>query len=600
MSRQISRRRFLQGLGTAVAGSLLVACGPEMPTAETTTDVDEDTSPSEDTPASQGEVNALGLVLPPDALPLDQQIVRLAVAAAGAGTAGGAHGHSMESLYNKAYEPGYGGDMLTSLDNDYNVIPIGCESWQQSDDGLYWDFFLRKGLVFSDGTLITAQDWVFTLQRSLGNGYDFGWFYGDIKNAKAVLAGEMPQEDLGIEAIDDYTLRIHTETVTPYLPALGVWFELAPKQAYEVSETWSLEPDNFIASGPWKLVEFDRGVSYKWLLNSEYKGVRRPYYTALDAKTRPAAGLASYMAGETDGYSIGPSTPPYEVAMVNSNPVLRAESHPGPSNVTWYAGFNTLAGKFPPLDNRDVRLAMSKVFDRETIIGDIFRGFSYPAWGILPKGFPNSQPERMKALDPNVFDVEVAKQLLSKAGFPGGEGFPTFEMWLRAPGEQDLSVCQALQAAWKDYLGITVELKVADQPTFTAAVFADKSQPLYWVGYSLDYYDPATFLNVFRDGGRHPHEDPTWTELYALANSEKDATKRFELLGDAEEMLVDSAAYIFLHQPFSISLWPCNKAGEALKPNKDGFQFTGGGAPGCAHAFEGTYWSDPACRAALK
>src|SRR5262249_40598179 len=158
-----------------------------------------------------------------------------------------------------------------------NVVGVGAERWSVAADGLTWDFALRKNLRFSDGRPVNAHDWVFTLRRALGNGYDFGWFYGDIKNALKVLNKQLPPEQLGIAAVDAYPLRIITEAATPYLPALGVWFGVAPRHAYEqYGGNWALNPATYISSGPFILKEFERGVRDRWVLNPSYTGIRRP------------------------------------------------------------------------------------------------------------------------------------------------------------------------------------------------------------------------------------------------------------------------------------------------------------------------------------
>ena len=225
-------------------------------------------------------------------------------------------------------------------------------------------------------------------------------------------------------------------------------------------------------------------------------------------------------------------------------------------------------------NNPDVRLALCKAIDKENLINEIYQGFAYPAWGILPKGFPNYN-EANRDLDPNVFDVDAAKELLAGAGYADGAGFPSYEIWIRQPSTQQSAVCQAIQARWKENLGITVELRPSDFQSFTNAAFTEKTAPIYYVNYAQDYNDPATFLNVFRSTGRHPHADESWDELYDAANSSFDEEARMSGMAEAESLLVKSCAWFFMAQPFSTSLWHCNAGGWGLEPNKDGYQFLG-------------------------
>ena len=602
--KNLSRRDALKGIGTVMASALVVACAPQ--TVEVVKEVVKEVEVKVEVEKIvevtavpvKGVTNAIGMEFPADALPIEEQYMPIAV-----GTTGGGFGHIMESLYNRAFEHAGGQETLTTLDIDGNVIGIGAESWTQSEDGLSWDFMLRKELVWNDGSPVVAGDWEYTLKYSLGKGYDFGWFYSDIVGVQDALAGTGGTDDIGIVAVDDYTLRITTKAITPYVPALGVWFQVAKKDIWKTAgENWALDPKKYIASGPFNLAEFNRGIKNLWVLNETYKGVRRPYFTEIREETLPTAGgLPAYISGDIRSYGINGDTPQAEIALINSNPVLRAESHPTPSTFTDYLGFNTMAGVQPPFDNPDVRLALCKAIDKEVLIGEIYRGFSNTGWGVLPKGFPGYSGDKLKELDPNKYDPEAAKQLLSKAGFTDGKGFPKVEVWMRSPGPTNLNVMQAIQARWKENLGIEVELKPADFQAF-AEVYQGKGEKagIYYVSYSMDYFDPATFLNVFvTKGGRHPHVDPAWDEKYAKANANIDPVKRLEAIAACEADLVNSTAYFFMAQPFSISLVPCTLAGPAAQPNKDGYVFATGGGPGCPHAYEGLYWADPSCRASF-
>jgi len=587
MNFQLTRRQFLKGAGTTMTGLALTAlagCQPSAPAAAPAGD-----GAAGAAAAPSGElVNALGKVFPADALPLDQQIWR-----EGIGQTGGGFGHIMESLYNRAFEHAGGAETLTSLDLDFNVVGVGAESWQAAEDGTYWDFTLRKGLLFSDGTPITAKDWIYTMQYSLSHNYDFGWYYFDIKNAQKVLAGEVKPEELGMEAVDDFTLRIHTESPVAYLPAVFGWFEVAKQGIWEdAGENWALDPARYISSGPFKLTEFTRDVSHKWELNTNYKGTRVPYFTEIREESLPT-GLAAYIAGDINGYSIGPATPAAERQLIESNPVLKTEMSKGIATSTDYIGFNT-TGKFAPLDNPNVRLAICKAIDKDTLIQEIFQGYSYTGWGLIPTGFPNNQDDALKALAPNVYDPEAARKLLADAGFADGKDFPTFELWIRQPTDTQLALCEAIQARLKENLGITIELRPSDFQSFTGNL--KENEPMYYVGYAMDYLDPATFMNVWRSTGRHPHSDPSWDEFYTAANSLlDDPAKRFEQLREAEKRLVESTAWYFLQHPFSEGLAPCNLKGEWATPNKDGFIFKGGPV-GVPNAHEGVYWAEASCR----
>lgn len=626
MNKKMSRRNFLAATGVSAAGTVLAACTtPTAPPAEIiketelvtvketevvkeTVEVEVESIVEITATTATGPTNALGVTLPINALPLEEQLKIQPV-----GTTGGGYGHIMESLYNRAFEHNGGYECLTSMNNDYEIIGTGCESFEMAEDGSYWDFKLREDLMFSDGTPVTADAWVFTMQRSLANAYDFAWFYFDIKNASAVATGTVGPEELGMEAVDDYTLRIYTEKPTPYLPAIGTWFGVAAPQAYDNSlgdtNNWALDPERYISSGPFTLTKFDRGINNLWEHNTAYTGPREMYFEQIVETTLPV-GLAAYMAGDLQQFILDASTPPAEVQLVNSNPMLRAETTPLPGTATWYIGFNSLKETLPDTNGKDVpnpfldknvRYAFCKAIDKDNLNATLMRGFSNAAAGILPAGFPNYNAAN-KDLDVNVYDPEAAKQLLADAGFPDGAGFPVFDMWIRQPSPDMTNWSQALQQRWQENLGVKVELHPGDFQSYTAAAHKDKIAAIYFVAYSMDYFDPATFLNVFvadSVGGREENDNVEWTDAYLAANGNLNLEERLEQMAESETALIEAANQFFLYVPFSFDMWNCNIDGWAQEPNKDGYKFHLGGAPGCFHAYQGLYWNNSNCREGL-
>ena len=112
---------------------------------------------------------------------------------------------------------------LTSFDNEYQLTPLAAESWTMSEDGLTWTFKLREGLKWSDGEPLTAEDYVFALQRAATDGYDFAWYWdfaGGIKGWKEVTEGTAEASTLGLAAPDDLTLEITETTMMSRLDAV--------------------------------------------------------------------------------------------------------------------------------------------------------------------------------------------------------------------------------------------------------------------------------------------------------------------------------------------------------------------------------------------
>ena len=145
------------------------------------------------------------------------------------------------------------------LNKDFQVQPAAALSWSSDETGKVWTFNLDPNLVWSDGTPVTAEDFVATFRYAADpqHAWDFAWYYsapGAIKNWDKCVAGELPLEDLGVTAKDKYTLVIETETPAPFLPAKLVYSEVlsAAKLKEYGSGLYTADPEKTISCGPFR------------------------------------------------------------------------------------------------------------------------------------------------------------------------------------------------------------------------------------------------------------------------------------------------------------------------------------------------------------
>ena len=188
------RGKLATMLVSLVVLSLIVSCA--QPTQEATKAPDQ--PKATEAPAAK-VVNSAGVELPADAAPIEEQVFRRGVT----------EYPWLEWAYT-AYDTNFGttmgiSDSCVRPDKEFQPLPSGCESWEVSADGLTWTFHLPKDKVWSDGTPVTSEDWVFTLQRMARPDYDFEWFYGmaGIVNWDKVASDELPPEELGAKVVDD-------------------------------------------------------------------------------------------------------------------------------------------------------------------------------------------------------------------------------------------------------------------------------------------------------------------------------------------------------------------------------------------------------------
>ena len=509
-------------------------------------------------------VNSIGVPLPADALPPDQQVLRK---------------FSESRPYNEWFRTVYKGaegkyiiaEPLTRTNRDFRLRGGAAERWEMSDDGLEWTFHLRPGLQWSDGRPLTAHDYVFSLRRGADpeNAYDFGWYYQPIRNWQAVVARKVPVDSLGVWAPDDHTLCIATEEPTPHLPLLLTYSWVSPEHAVrKYGDTWSTRPETSISSGPFVMVEWTKGEQMTYEANPMYRGVDKPYLERLIYKmynlTTPPQRLPAYEAGEIDMSEVENQA---ELARMLSDENLGGQVHTWPNFFTHYLFFDV---RKPPFNDRRVRVAMSLAIDRDALCRSALKGFAIPAYAMLPPGFP-AYSDNVYA-ESQRYDPERARQLLSEAGYPDGRGLPELDMWLRNEIVMHRDAAEGLQAMLQRNLNMKVEVRNVENKVFMDGL-NNHTFTFGLVPYEFDFVDPSNLLGLWRSNGRHNWNNPAFDDLMTAAGAEvRDQERRIALYKDAERLLVEDVAGVFLWYRQRAQIWKPYLKGTALEPNASGFR----------------------------
>jgi len=232
-------------------------------------------APAAAAPAADN-VSVYGTALPDDAVPYAEQIDHEPCD----NTANQTTFDFSVSVYTRYCGSDLFQDQLVNLDKDFNVIPNSAEKWEVSEDGLTWTFHLKPGLMWSDGTPLTAHDYVATFQYESDpeHAWDFAWFYaGVLKNWDEIIAGTMPTDTLGVEAVDDLTLAITTKVPWPPLPAQMQFAFVLQKAALEkYGPYYNNDPKTSVSAGPFMLESIEPGNQITLVANPNYKGFRPP------------------------------------------------------------------------------------------------------------------------------------------------------------------------------------------------------------------------------------------------------------------------------------------------------------------------------------
>ncbi|MBB6481134.1 peptide ABC transporter substrate-binding protein [Spirochaeta isovalerica] len=430
---------------------------------------------------------------------------------------------------HRIYEALFEG-LITYNPEDASPLPGVAESWEASNGGTTYTFKIREGLVWTDGVKIDANtvvdSWIRMLDPATGSNY--AWFPNMfIKGAEAFNSGEAGADSVQIRALDDMTFQMDLLGPLPYvIGALAHYsFGIVPMHAIEkFGNDWT-KPENFVGNGPYVLESWVPQDKITVVPNDKYwdaeavKLDRVVYLPIEDQNTSHNM----YLNGEIDWDTTAPQD---QIEQIQ----FRDDYHATPQLGTYYYVFQN---EKKPFDDPRVRKALSMGFNRKNLVEKITKAGQIPAYSMVPDmaGYP--------AISGNFEDFDEAKKLLAEAGYPGGEGFPAFEI-LYNTSEGHKKIAEYIQSEWKNNLGIDVSLLNQEWATYLSTRNMGDFQVARagWIG---DYQDPNTFLDMFitgtpMNGGKY--SNPKYDELISKAATMPDGPERMSVLADAEKIFI--------------------------------------------------------------
>jgi oligopeptide transport system substrate-binding protein len=411
--------------------------------------------------------------------------------------------------------------------------------WEISPDGLTYTFHLRPGLLWSDGSPLTARDFLWSWTRVLKPetaARNAGLLF-PIANAQVFNQGRLTDETkLGLAATDDSTFVVRLGSPTPYFLFLTQYttFLPVPRRAIErYGNRWT-SLGNLVGNGPFLLARWRQGDRFEFTRNPLYwdaRSVRLDRVVALSVEdVNTCTNL--YKAGVVDWNPSG-YLPSQFIPYMRAFGDFRDHPYQG----VYFFSINVTR---KPFDDPWVRRALAYALDREAIARDLLKGARDPSGNFTPLGYPGYVSPPGQAYDP-----ERARACLAKAGYPGGRDFPRFSILFNT-SEDNRRIAEAVQSMWKRTLGIDVQLANEEWGSY----LQDASSLHYdvarrsWIG---DYLDPNSFLACFRssDGNnRTGFADRRYDALLDQAAVELDPARRMTLLARAESELLGQAPLI--------------------------------------------------------
>lgn len=441
-------------------------------------------------------------------------------------------------------------ECLLTVDQDGKLAPGQAESWDVSDDGLTWTFHLRDGLKWSDGSDLTANDFVYSWQRVCDPNVAAPYaetVLSMVEGYEDAIAGDITK--LNVVATDDSTLEVHLSSPCSYFGSLAAFATLSPVQQATVEangDAWAVDASTYISNGSFYISE--------WVPGSYIMCTKNPYYWNADAVKLDAIKFnliedanASYSAYQTGEVLFIKDVPTEEIPSLEGNP----EFHVDPIIGTYYLSLNTQKA---PFDDVNVRKALSLAIDREYVANTLMQGTYSPASNFMGPGWIDTDGSQFmdnaNGGQPYIdttnheANVEEAKKLLAEAGYPDGEGFPTITYSTNDAGYHKV-VAEYLQQAWAE-LGITLDVDIVEWASFTPMRRNGDYEASRngWVG---DYSDPSNMLDLlYSTNGNNDGKfnNAEYDAAMDISRTTLDDKERSEALHEAEDILMDQAACI--------------------------------------------------------
>lgn len=389
---------------------------------------------------------------------------------------------------------------LMAYDLEGNITPADAADLPEiSQDGLTYTFKLREDAHWSNGTPITADDYVFAWQRMVnpenGSGYAY-LFSGVIKNAEAILNGEAAVNELGVEAMDEKTLQVSLDHPVPYfldLLTIPCYFPQNREFVTEQGESYGLSTEGTIYNGPFVLSDWSaaEGDSWSYIRNDEYwdKATVQLDEITTQVIKEVGTGINLFESGELDSINISGSFVP----QYNQDPNFKANSKAW----IYYIEMNHDVAE---LQNENIRKALSLAIDRKSFTDNVLQDGSQPIYGHVPYGLAKN-PEtgadfREDAGDVVQFNVEEAQAAWQAGLSELGTETLTFEL-ITSDSEDSKQLAEFLQSELQTNLeGLTINIRQMPDNSRLDNIKSGNYElaTTYWLA---DFADPINFVERF-------------------------------------------------------------------------------------------------------
>ncbi|MBS6500731.1 MAG: peptide ABC transporter substrate-binding protein [Clostridium sp.] len=443
------------------------------------------------------------------------------------------------------------------------IVPAGAEKWETSEDGLTWTFHLRK-MNWSDGEAVVAKHYVDSFQRILNpdNGFAYGFLAYDIEGAEEYNTGKGTVDAVGVKAVDDYTLEFKLKHPVPYFASkvsyttfhpirLDIIEKLGDKYASEIKDT--------VYNGPFKIESWDNGNSMVLVKNDTYWDADNVYLQKINmTKIQEFATQAQLF--EAQELDITGAQTDYIEKWTERADAGEFQKLTGEDPGSFYLYFNQKSESANGiLKNAKIRKAIGLSIDRDVYTKDLVGRFQ-SAYGIVPTAINvGDEKYRDKVEGPLESDAktyvnnkeklqELFKEGLKELGLQTDD-LSKYELTYLSQGSSEL---QKQRSEWlaqqvNGNLGIKINVETQGDWGVYLSIMDKLEYDFTMSGWSADYNDPMSFLDIWVSNGGNNHTgyaDTEYDELLKSVYKETEQDKVTEIYKKLENKLVNEDAVI--------------------------------------------------------
>ncbi len=443
---------------------------------------------------------------------------------------------------------------VLTFDADLNPAPGWAESWESNEDASVWTFHIRQNNTgWSDGTPVTAHDYVYSWGRQLlpETAAPYASFFFDVLNAEALNTGAegVTVDDLGLKALDDWTLEVTCEGPRGGFPLKTAYAAAWPAPKWAVEEhgdQWALGEVPLVSNGPFNLENLEPDVKWTMVRNEGFWDAENIHIDNYTVPIYPSANqVLLFESGSGDQQLDWAILPGADYLRYLEDPE-KAES----MNPYVYPGIWMLlpSNGIAPFDKPEVLKALSHAIDRDRLV-TVTNGLVTPAYCMMPQGVFGYLDDP-SLLGIQGYDPELAMASLVGTEFEGGENWPEITMWMRAEEEQYNSDVMAndIVDQLKQNLGMDVSIQPVPQSNFSEQLFENQWQ-LVFIRWWYDYPDPDNgygdmFYSRKATGKRQAWSNDQFDDLVIAGKEAPTPEDRLAIYLEAETLMQEEVAYM--------------------------------------------------------